>query len=36
VGLCGGIWRGGSERIGAELCRILVMNFREYLFHAVG
>jgi hypothetical protein len=30
-----GIWRGGSVRIGAELCRILVMNFGEFLFHAL-
>jgi hypothetical protein len=31
-GLSGG---GDSRGIGAELCRILDMNFREFLFHAL-
>jgi hypothetical protein len=26
---------GDSKGIGAGLCRILDMNFREYLFHAL-
>jgi hypothetical protein len=29
-------WRGDSRGIGAGLYRILDINFREFLFHAVS
>jgi len=31
-----GAWRGDCRGIVAGLCRILDMNFREFLFHALG
>jgi hypothetical protein len=31
-----GVWRGDSKGIGAWVCRILDMNFREFLFYDVG
>jgi hypothetical protein len=31
-----GAWTGDSRGAGVRLCRILDMNFREYLFHALG
>jgi len=31
-----GAYRGNFRGIGVRLCRILDMNFREYLFHDVG
>jgi hypothetical protein len=31
-----GAWRGDCRGIGAGLCRILDMNFREFIFHALG
>ena len=31
----GGAWRGDCRGIGTVLCRILDMNFREFLFHAL-
>jgi len=30
-----GVWRGDSRGTRVGLCRILDMNFREYLFHAL-
>ena len=30
-----GVWRGDSRGIGVGVCKILDMNFREYLFHAL-
>src|SRR5215207_6375593 len=30
-----GVWRGDSKGTGAGLCRILRVNFREFLFHAL-
>jgi hypothetical protein len=36
AGAMRGAWSGDSRGIGAGLCRILDMNFREYLFHALG
>src|SRR5215203_5954183 len=30
-----GVWRGDSKGTGAGLCRILHVNFREFLFHAL-
>jgi hypothetical protein len=35
-GPCGVSGGGDSRGIGSGLCRILDMNFREYLFHALG
>ena len=35
AGLCKVSGGGDSRGIGAGLCRILDMNFREYLFHAL-
>jgi hypothetical protein len=34
--LCGVPRVGDSRGIGTVLCSILDMNFREYLFHALG
>jgi hypothetical protein len=31
-----GAWKGDCRGIGAGLCRILDMNFREFLFHELG
>jgi hypothetical protein len=31
-----GAWSGNSRGIGAGLCRILDMNFREFVFYEVG
>ena len=31
-----GAWRGDSMGIGAGLCTMLDMAFREFLFHALG
>jgi len=36
AGLCGVHRVGDSRGIGAGICRILDMNFREFLFYAVG
>jgi hypothetical protein len=30
-----GVWRGDSKGTEAGLCRILHVNFREILFHAL-
>jgi hypothetical protein len=30
-----GAWSGDSKGIGAGLCRILDMNFREFIFYAL-
>jgi hypothetical protein len=30
-----GAWRGDLRGIGVRLCRILDMNFREFVFHAL-
>jgi hypothetical protein len=32
AGAMWGVWRGDSRGIGAGLCRILDMNFREFVF----
>jgi hypothetical protein len=29
-------WWGVSRSIGAEICSILHVNFREFIFHALG
>ena len=31
-----GAWRGAFRGIGAPLCRILDMNFGEFVFHELG
>jgi hypothetical protein len=31
-----GAWTGVFRGTGVMLCRILDMNFREFLFHALG
>ena len=36
AGLCGVCGGGDSRGVGVWLCRILDMNFREFLFHALG
>jgi hypothetical protein len=35
AGLCGVSGEGDSRGIGTWLCRILHVNFREFLFHAL-
>jgi hypothetical protein len=30
-----GVWRGRFRAIGPALCKILYVNFREFLFHAL-